>query len=133
MSSNVKQCRQCGILFQSLGSNICPNCAEELDRQFHTVKNYLYDNPDANVFDITRDTGVPENLILRFLREGLLTVSVADGSLECEECGEAITSGRYCSKCERTLENILIGAIKQEPRKEEKKASSVGRMHVLKN
>ena len=132
MDSNVKQCKQCGILFQSLGSNICPNCAEEMDRQFHTVKNYLYDNPDANVFDIARDTGVPENLILRFLREGLLTINVADGTLECEECGEAITSGRYCKKCEKTLGNLLLGAIKTEPRKQDelRKSSTGARMHV---
>ena len=132
MGSNVKQCKQCGILFQSMGSNICPNCAEEMDRQFHTVKNYLYDNPEANVFDIARDTGVAENLILRFLREGLLTVSVADGSLTCEECGTPITGGRYCSTCERRLENVLIGAIKQDPRKQADthKNATGARMHV---
>ena len=132
MGSDVKQCRQCGILFQSLGSNICPGCAEEMDRYFHTVKNYLYDHPEANVFDIARDTGVAENLILRFLREGLLAVSVADGTLTCDECGEAITGGRYCKVCERKLENVLIGAIRLEPDKREQVGKNAGsaRMHV---
>jgi flagellar operon protein (TIGR03826 family) len=132
MSSNVKQCRQCGRLFQSFGANVCPDCAEELDRCFRIVKNYLYDHPDANIFDTARETGVPEKMVLGFLREGRLSVSGAEGMLECESCGAPISGGRFCLDCQNRLESELGSACKPEQAKKEeaRKTSPLGRMHV---
>jgi flagellar operon protein (TIGR03826 family) len=132
MGTNVKQCRQCGRLFQSFGSNICPVCAEELDRYYLIVKDYLYDHPDANLFDIVRETGVPEKIVLGFLREGRLSVDIEGAMLECEECGAPIASGRFCPKCQGKLEKMLNISHKPEetPKPETRKASPSGRMHV---
>jgi len=132
MSTNVKQCRQCGRLFQSRGSSMCPVCAEEMDGNFVIVKEYLYDHPDANLSDTARETGVPEKIVLEFLREGRLSVDVAGTMLECEECGAPITNGRFCLKCQGRLEKMLNNACKPEvtPKSETRKVSSSGRMHV---
>lgn len=131
MSSNVKQCRQCGKLFQSLGSGMCPDCVEEVDRCFKVVKNYLYDHPDANVFEIARDTGVGEKMVLSFLKEGRLSINATEGILLCEKCGIPISAGRFCSKCQNMLASALSSAYKPESEKrEEGRIPTSGRMHV---
>lgn len=125
--SNVKQCRQCGRLFESLGSNLCPRCMEDMEKDFVTVKEYVYDHSDANVFDISNETGVPEKTVLEFLREGRLSMSGAD--LHCEECGASITTGRYCSECQNKLEIILKSAYRPPASKKESNTPPSGRMH----
>jgi hypothetical protein len=103
-----------------------------MDRYFLTVKDYLYEHPDANLFDIAKQTGVPEKIVLGSLREGRLSVGVTGAMLECEECGTPITGGRFCSKCQGRLEKMLNNVNKPEeaPKSETRKASSFGRMHV---
>jgi flagellar operon protein (TIGR03826 family) len=132
MGSKVRQCRQCGKLFQSLGSAICPECAEETDRCFKVVKNYLYDRPDANVFEISNETGVPEKMVLGFLKEGRLSVNASEDLLLCEKCGIPVSAGRFCSKCQSILESALNGACKHEQVKpqETRISRSSGKMHV---
>ncbi len=132
MGLNIKQCRQCRKLFESFGSVICPECAEELDRSFQTVKNYLYDHPDANVFEITKETGVAEKIVLSFLKEGRLSMNTTEGILVCEKCGMPISAGRFCSDCQNMLESALSSAYRpeQEKRGEMQKTWSPGRMHV---
>ena len=132
MGSTVKQCRHCGRLFQSYGANICENCAEEIDQCFMTVKNYIYDHPEVNVMEISKETGVEEKMILGFLREGRLSLDAAEGVLECESCGTPISGGRFCSQCQNKLANLLDSACQPAPGKKEemRKPPSSGRMHL---
>jgi protein-arginine kinase activator protein McsA len=121
----------CGRLFQSFGTNMCPVCAEKMDRYFLKVKDYLYEHPDANVFDTSQETGVPEKVVLNFLREGWLSISGMGNMLECEKCGAPIASGRFCLECQNKLEKVLISAYKPESNaKVETQKTSPGRMHV---
>mgnify|MGYP000574973051 FL=1 len=124
--NSVKQCKQCGRLFESFGENLCPRCVEEMEESYAKVKDYVYDHPDANVFDVSKETGVPEKTVLEFLREGRLSMNAAE--LECEECGAPITCGRFCSECKNKLENVLMSAYR--PPKKEEKNPPTGRMHI---
>ena len=114
MGSKIIVCRQCGKLFQSLGSGNCPVCVEEMDKAFVLVKEYLYDHQDATVIDVVNDTGVSEKYVLSFLKEGRIDVDSAGEMLSCEDCGRPITSGRFCSKCRDKLANMLSGAVIKE-------------------
>lgn len=132
MSTRVIQCRQCGRLFQSLGNNICPGCVEELDKSFEMVKNYIYDNPDANVLEISKATGVPEKQVLEFLREGRLFINNPEEVIQCERCGKPLNGGRYCAACQAALENAL-GSVAPSPSASKDQAeytgSGYGKMH----
>lgn len=135
MGSTIRQCKSCGQLFQSFGADICPECAEELDRCFSEVKRYVYDHPEATVMDIVQGTGVEEKTVLRFLREGRLSVNAPEGSVRCEECGAPITGGRFCSVCRSRLEGLLNGAYRPEAGKKSESGGKAplpgpGRMHV---
>lgn len=131
MSYKVQQCRQCKRLFQSYGANVCPECADKIDKDFISVKDFLYDNPNANVIEIIEETGVSEKTVLSFLREGRLSVSSNNGILECSECGAPISTGRYCSSCMSRLENALRGASKSVlPKKDKENNFSSGGAHT---
>jgi flagellar operon protein (TIGR03826 family) len=132
MSFNVKQCKQCGQLFQSYGADICQNCAEEMDQSFRTVKSYIYDHPEVNVVELSKETGVSEKMILAFLREGRLSLDAAQDVLQCESCGAPISGGRFCTACQNALHNLLNGACQPvvEKKKETRSGTSAGRMHL---
>lgn len=124
MDNNVKQCKQCGRIFVSYGTSICPNCAQEMDRIFQLIKDYIYDHPAANVIEISEKTGVEASVVLDFLKQDRLSIRTTAELLNCESCGCAIPSGRYCKKCLDELESALNSA------RRELKPKLVGKMHI---
>ncbi len=114
MSPNVLLCKQCGKLFQSLGSSFCPACVDEMDKAFVVVKEYLYEHDNATLMDIVKDTGISEKMVLSFLKEGRLNIEGVDDFLKCEDCGKPISSGRYCSVCRDRLANAFGSMVKEK-------------------
>lgn len=131
MSPKIIVCKQCGKLFQTLGSSNCPACVEEMDKAFKTVKDYLFDHRDATVVDVVTDTGVPEKYVLSFLKEGRLNVENSEDMLKCEDCGRPISSGRYCIDCRNRLANVLSSTISatEVKAKTSPDARVLGKMH----
>jgi uncharacterized protein len=132
MGSRVMECKYCKKLFQSFGSNICPACVEEMENNFEIVKEYIYNNPGANVIDIARETGVPEKTVLYYLKEGRLSIEDEKAGLTCEKCKKPISNGRYCKECQVTLENTLYKSYLQskQSKAEDAKKAFLGKMHV---
>jgi len=95
----VKKCRHCDRLFQYHGSKYCPSCVIELDKIFILVREYIYDNPEATVTEVSDNTEVDSEIIMEFLREGKLELKEASLLLECRSCGKAIRSGMMCTEC----------------------------------
>ncbi|MCK5129295.1 MAG: hypothetical protein KAQ68_05560 [Clostridiales bacterium] len=124
----IRRCRKCGTVFDSYGYDLCTDCAEELDKTFNLVQDYIYDHEDANVVEISKALDIDGKIILDFLKEGNLALSENNRMLNCEKCGKAIQSGKYCEECSSNLENIFNSAIsaKEETQEEKKKV----RMHV---
>lgn len=114
MAINFKQCKECGNIFQNPSSDICPKCTKEQDEQFEKIKKYLYKNPGAGVMEVAEATEVEEKLILHFLKEGRIELSEPDGSIRCEKCGKAISSGRMCLECSKELAGKLNSVLPQK-------------------
>lgn len=136
--SKVRQCRQCGRIFASMGSDTCPACTEQMDENFRKVKNFLYDHPEANVVEISEGTDVPEKVVLHFLKEGRLSVDETTYALECERCGTPISTGRYCKKCQSMFQSAFRSVCPEQPARREERAEAkhedtsrigLGRMH----
>lgn len=113
----VKNCRQCGRLYNYMGGGylFCPACMDELDKKFAEVKQYIQDNPRATMTQISDDMDVSINQIERWVREERLTF--ADDSpigIECESCGVTIKSGRYCPTCKDQLQKGLGNMYREE-------------------
>jgi len=102
----VKNCVKCGKLFVYVNRNVCPECVEQEEKDYNAVREYLKEHPGAHVEEIGRETGVEENLILRFLREGRL-ITTAPAQLECLSCGAPISYGRLCEKCAKAVSHDI--------------------------
>ncbi|MBO5550520.1 MAG: flagellar protein [Lachnospiraceae bacterium] len=125
---NVRNCRKCGKIFNFIGGQpICPSCREASEKKFEEVKNYIRENPKANIPQISQDCEVETHQIHQWIREERLVF--ADDSpigLPCEKCGAMIHSGKYCDKCKAELANGLSASIAKpkapmpEPKKDPK-------------
>ncbi|SHI38513.1 TIGR03826 family flagellar region protein [Lutispora thermophila] len=105
----LRNCIRCGRVFAYTYSPICSKCLEQDEEDFRIVKDYLYDNPGSNVFEVSEATGVSVEKIMRFLREERLEISSENSNLvlECEYCGKPIRTGRYCEECKNKLANEM--------------------------
>ncbi len=130
MGATIVQCKKCSKLYQSFGNApYCPACMDELERNFELVKEYIYEHPQANAVEVSKETGVPEKDIFYFLREGRLSVNEGSGMLLCENCGRSITTGRYCEACKKSLERELSATLGNAADKRGQ-TTGLGKMHV---
>ncbi|MBE3589540.1 MAG: MerR family transcriptional regulator [Firmicutes bacterium] len=101
----LRNCRQCGALFASSGSDVCPECLAREEEVFRSVRAYVVDHPDASVEEVAEAVAVEPAVILRFLKQGRLIGVRAE--LTCESCGRPISEGRFCSACVAALRSGL--------------------------
>jgi flagellar operon protein (TIGR03826 family) len=99
MNASLRNCPECGRIFGYMGRNLCPDCMNKEEEEFQTVRKYVRDHPGAGVFEVAEATGIDEEKILQFLRDGRLQSRGFQNTLECERCGKKITAGRYCDNC----------------------------------
>ena len=97
---NFLKCEK--VFIQNGKEQVCKSCQDAEVEQFKLVAIFLRDNPRATLDDIRRGTGIEEKVILRFLKEGRLSVKIFR-SLSCENCGLPIEKGMYCENCRKEL------------------------------
>lgn len=110
---NIRNCSRCKSIYQYDGFNLCYNCrkADELD--FQKVKEYLEENPGANISNVVENTHIDTKKVIEFLRAGRLEIKGGgDIGLDCETCGVGITTGRFCERCAGGLQRELGQAMK---------------------
>lgn len=132
----VKNCKGCGRLFNYLqGPPLCPACTADLENKFQQVKDYLRENPKAQLNQIAEDNEVSVKQIRQWVREERLTFTEESQiTLDCENCGAPILTGRFCDRCRTSLQNELNGAIKRPVRREpQKQTRDRERMRFLDN
>ncbi|HHU63487.1 MAG TPA: MerR family transcriptional regulator [Clostridiales bacterium] len=128
---DIRNCKSCGKIFLYQGISICPACSRERDRQYEIVRDYLYENPGANIVEVSEATGVEEDVILMFLKEGRLQLAKPGIGLNCERCGVPITTGRLCDNCVKEIKTEAKEITKTELNNAKKLGSGGERMHVL--
>lgn len=135
-SMDIKCCSRCGRMFpyMGIGSPICNICRELDEKEFNAVKEYIYQNMEATVKDVSMATGVRSGRIKAFLRDGRLIIPDKSAVfLDCESCGASIKFGRICKECANTLSkeikkemNICDHQVGEKPKK------TAARMRFLK-
>ena len=98
---NIVQCTFCKKPFASIGGRICPACMEQIDKDFITVRDYIYEHKHSNIDKIAKETEVSKQIIIHLLKEGRLIIDSPDGDglLLCEMCRKPINTGRLCKEC----------------------------------
>lgn len=69
---SLRNCSECGRMFEFVFSTCCPECAEKEERNCRLVKDYLKENPEMGVNEISEATGVSCGTIIRMLKNGTL-------------------------------------------------------------
>ena len=118
----LRNCAGCDRPFLYAGNELCPDCLRKEQKEFEKVYHYLRDNPNASIHQLCEDTGVDEKLVLKFLRQGRLQLAEASYLLQCEFCGQPITTGRICLECARSIQgSIASSGVKKEQQTPEKR------------
>ena len=134
---DIIQCKLCNMPFHSVGGKICPACTEKIDRDFITVRDYIYENPNARIDKVSEETEVDRATILHLLKEGRLILDTpdSDGLLLCDICKKPISTGRMCNECKEKVsktmsESIAASKPPQPERKDLKASKHNARMHT---
>jgi len=111
-------CPECGRLFAADGGRrVCSKCLEKEDSEYAVVRRYIRDHPGASVFEVAEETGVEEEKILQFLKDGRIQSSGYVEVTFCERCGKKIAGARFCENCRMQMNNEVLSAIPKETAK----------------
>ena len=131
---DVRNCKSCGKMFNYItGAPICPACNSEVEKKFQRVKEYVQENKSVPLSKIAEDNEVTVSQIKRWVREERLIFSEDSMvTIECENCGKSIRTGRFCDRCKEELHSGFTESIspKIQPNQPKKKSNSA-RMRFL--
>lgn len=74
MIDDLGFCRKCGIVKESKVLPLCNRCYEPYKQDFNKIRVYLRTHPTSNAREISKDTKVPIEKILDFIKDGLIQV-----------------------------------------------------------
>lgn len=137
----IRNCKSCGTMFNSVNrEKICPSCMRKLEDTFVKVKEYIRENPNATIAEVSEENEVSVNQIRNWIREErlIMTEASADLGITCERCGKLIRSGRFCPECKKKTVKDLSGVhIKPEASMDKSadrvKSSGKDKMHFLRS
>ena len=109
---DVKNCKDCGRLFNYIGGiRLCAACKKKLDEKFVEVKEYIRENKGATIPMVAEACDVSQKQITQWVREERLEFSEESSvTLQCENCGTAIRTGRFCNMCRTEMTRNLQSA-----------------------
>lgn len=125
----LTNCANCGAVFAKNVVDICPKCYQEEEAAFKVVYAFLrkQKNRSALLHEIAEETGVTEELIIKFLKQNRLRTSqFPQLTYPCESCGKPISEKKLCQSCSSEMMSQW-GAAKEKVKQtqdDEEKASS---------
>jgi hypothetical protein len=109
-------CKKCKRIFSAYApTNYCPTCNAEVEKKFLEVKEYVRENPKADIETVSEETDTTKRQLMEWVREERL--QFADPSLTgltCRKCGASIMTGTYCNSCKREITRALKEGMSQE-------------------
>lgn len=100
---SLSNCSRCGRMFQrTAGGRVCFECKETEEHAYRLVRDFLEQQPGANIAAVAEGTGVDEAVVLKLLQDGRLVAlgDLTSGmAIECRRCGKATAAGKYCPTC----------------------------------
>lgn len=101
----IARCDRCGKIFDKVRAAICPACEPMEEEDYETVRKALVDKPGQSAEDLSEETGVPLECVLRLLSSGRIETTVSNVGVKCGRCGApAISlSKKLCEACLQKL------------------------------
>lgn len=134
----LKNCPKCGKMFTYTGASVvCEKCVKKDEEKYLELKEYINENPEQNMAQVAKATGVPTRKILHYIQEGriiLATGSAMASEVSCEKCGKPISGGKYCDSCAEKVSKNMAAALptKEEPKLKMSNNSGSPKMHTRK-
>ncbi len=110
----VTFCNDCGKLFTKISRNICFECRQKEGKILNMVAEHVKARPGARLQEIVNDLQIREEILLRFISEGLLRRFKLKMTYPCRLCKADISDGIICQKCSEELSqhiNTLKGSL----------------------
>jgi flagellar operon protein (TIGR03826 family) len=105
---NLANCPRCGKLFSRQKQNICPNCFNEIEKEYQACVTYLKENKNCTLQHLSDETEVSIRQITQFIREGRINISNNPNmGIPCDSCGELTRSGSICDSCRDKLQRDM--------------------------
>lgn len=121
--AELAHCERCDRVFVKVIRTICDDCYQEEEKLFKIVYEFIRkkQNRSATLSEVHAATNVPENTIIRFIKEGRLhTTQFPNLAYPCESCGTLIAKGRLCRQCVEKIESELELHEREEAREQER-------------
>ena len=107
-------CARCGRMFVRMNKNICPDCVKIEESKFESVREYVKENPNCTLQEVSSVCDVSSKRILQYVKDGRLELSTGmQGDLTCSKCGKPIRIGRLCEKCIVDVSQKITGMREQ--------------------
>lgn len=132
---DIRNCRNCGNMFQYVGDKICPKCKAELETKLQEVKKFIDEHDRATVQLVADECDVTVKQIRRWIQEDrLMFAPGVDTGLVCSKCGMPVESGTMCKKCKDSLKNALkaAGAQRTPAMPQQSRGKDSSKMHLTK-
>lgn len=135
--NNLDNCPNCGALFvRTEFRDVCEACHKKEEVEFEKVYKFvrMSKNRTATIPTIVEETGVNEDLILKFIKTGRLrTAGNPNIGYPCEKCGTLINIGRLCEKCSHSIRSDLHSFEKENERQRELREKEKRSTYFTKN
>ncbi len=129
---SIRNCKRCGKIYQYNGVHkICDNCRAQLEKDFEEVKEFLKENPNSSISEVSEETGVEKKTIIEFIKNNRLIAEdlEIDVKIQCQRCGTEIKHGKYCDKCISDMKDEIDNVTKKEEKKNKRNMGEKN-MHV---
>jgi len=103
---DVQSCKECGRIFSASKPGVCPKCKKKEQEALVLVTDSLRDEPGQSVEKLSESTGVEEEQIMKFIRDGRIASDAVVGTVPCGRCGKPAESlaVRLCQQCKVDLQ-----------------------------
>ena len=133
----LANCPRCGAIFAKIKiRDMCQACFQEEEKLFEKVYEFIRrkENRTATIEQVIEATGVDEDLIYKYIKNGRLRlVQFPNLGYKCEKCGSLIREGILCESCIDDLRNQLEAYHEEEQRKQEIEARNRMNTYLFRN
>lgn len=113
---NLGNCPRCGRLYALGFRELCSDCFKEIEGEYKACADYLRETRGATMQEVSDVTGVTVRQIIKFIREGRVSIANAPNmSYPCEVCGIPIRESNMCDSCRARLTKELKSAAQDDP------------------
>ena len=118
--SQLDNCLNCGqVYIKNNFRDVCMDCYKQEEEHFQKVYKFMRQrqNRTATMEQVVDETGVSEELIVKFIRKGRIHLAQFPNlGYPCDRCGTLIREEKLCVSCKKDIHTQLTEVVREEER-----------------